>query len=286
MRSLTAEPTLTWILIGLNVLAGIGSLSGADVGRPGDAHGRRRAVARHDGERRLLDAAHERLPPPRPVPPLLQHARAVDPRHAARAVLMGHLRFGARLLRGALLRLARRADRSQGPSVGASGAVFGLMGAAVIVARHRGLNLMESGLGLWLGINLLITFTIPNISIGAHIGGLVGGFAGRADPARGRPPPAAPLRAGYRVRRARRGGDRPSRSSSTARPTGRARSSAAWAAPARARGGAGGRAAPRPPRAAGRAARSRPRRRRRTPCAPSGASRSRSLIVSAAACSA
>ena len=66
---------------------------------------------------------------------------------------------------------------SQGPSVGASGAVFGLMGAAVVVARHRGLNLMESGLGLWLGINLLITFTIPNISIGAHIGGLIGGFA-------------------------------------------------------------------------------------------------------------
>jgi membrane associated rhomboid family serine protease len=60
-------------------------------------------------------------------------------------------------------------------SVGASGAVFGLMGAAAVVARNRGLNLMESGLGLWLGINILITFTIPNISIGAHLGGLVGG---------------------------------------------------------------------------------------------------------------
>jgi membrane associated rhomboid family serine protease len=61
------------------------------------------------------------------------------------------------------------------PTVGASGAIFGLMGAALVVMRHRGIDPMESGLGLWLGLNLLITFTIPNISIGGHIGGLVGG---------------------------------------------------------------------------------------------------------------
>ena len=59
--------------------------------------------------------------------------------------------------------------------MGASGAIFGLMGAAAVVVRNRGLNLMESGLGIWIGLNLLITFTIPNISIGGHIGGLIGG---------------------------------------------------------------------------------------------------------------
>ena len=60
-------------------------------------------------------------------------------------------------------------------TVGASGAIFGLMGAAFIVMRHRGVNPMESGLGLWIGLNLLITFTIPGISIGGHLGGLAGG---------------------------------------------------------------------------------------------------------------
>ena len=60
-------------------------------------------------------------------------------------------------------------------TVGASGGIFGLMGAAVVVMRNRGINPMESGLGLWIGLNLLITFTVSGISIGGHIGGLVGG---------------------------------------------------------------------------------------------------------------
>jgi membrane associated rhomboid family serine protease len=60
-------------------------------------------------------------------------------------------------------------------TVGASGAIFGLMSAAVIVMRNRGISPMESGLGLWIGLNLLLTFTIPNISIGGHVGGLIGG---------------------------------------------------------------------------------------------------------------
>ena len=61
------------------------------------------------------------------------------------------------------------------PVVGASGAVFGLMGAAVIAFRRRGIPLMESGLGLWIGLNLLLTFR-PGISIGGHLGGLAGGI--------------------------------------------------------------------------------------------------------------
>ena len=89
---------------------------------------------------------------------------------------IGRLRFGViylvSLLAGSFGALLLEPTA---PTVGASGAIFGLMGATVIVMRNRGIDPMESGIGLWIGLNLLITFTIPNISIGGHIGGLIGG---------------------------------------------------------------------------------------------------------------
>lgn len=60
-------------------------------------------------------------------------------------------------------------------TVGASGAIFGLMGGAFLVARERNIDLRRSGLVTVLVINLLITFAIPGISIGGHVGGLIGG---------------------------------------------------------------------------------------------------------------
>lgn len=60
-------------------------------------------------------------------------------------------------------------------TVGASGAVFGLFGAAVVTQRDQGIDIWESGLGAVLGLNLLITFVVPQISIGGHLGGLAAG---------------------------------------------------------------------------------------------------------------
>jgi len=60
-------------------------------------------------------------------------------------------------------------------TVGASGAVFGLMGAAAVEMRARQIALMESGVGGLILINLVISFTFSNISWGGHVGGLIGG---------------------------------------------------------------------------------------------------------------
>ena len=60
-------------------------------------------------------------------------------------------------------------------TVGASGAVFGSMGAAILALRARGIDPMQSGLGITLLLNLGITFVIPGISIGGHLGGLFAG---------------------------------------------------------------------------------------------------------------
>jgi membrane associated rhomboid family serine protease len=62
------------------------------------------------------------------------------------------------------------------PTVGASGALYGLLGGAVALQLSRGINPWSSGIGGLILINMLITFTIPGISIGGHLGGLVGGF--------------------------------------------------------------------------------------------------------------
>ena len=62
-------------------------------------------------------------------------------------------------------------------TVGASGAVFGLMGAAVAALRQRGIDVMSTGLGGTIVLNLVITFTLSRyISVGGHVGGLIGGF--------------------------------------------------------------------------------------------------------------
>jgi membrane associated rhomboid family serine protease len=61
------------------------------------------------------------------------------------------------------------------PTVGASGAIFGLFGAILVLERKGSYVLGGSVLGLIL-INLVFSFTIPGISWGGHVGGLIGGM--------------------------------------------------------------------------------------------------------------
>jgi len=60
------------------------------------------------------------------------------------------------------------------PTVGASGAVFGIMAAGFVVARQRGLDQLASQIGLIVVLNLALSFR-PGISLGGHVGGLVAG---------------------------------------------------------------------------------------------------------------
>src|SRR5437660_4428455 len=80
------------------------------------------------------------------------------------------------------------------PTVGASGAIFGILGAGFVLERQRDYVFGGSALAI-IVINLIFTFSISHISIGGHIGGLIGGAAcalamtrfGRVGAAYGRP---------------------------------------------------------------------------------------------------
>lgn len=88
---------------------------------------------------------------------------------------IGSLRFGLIYFTSLLAGSFGVLVWSSGFSIGASGAIFGLMGAAAVEIRARGHRVMESSIGGLIVLNLLLSFLLPNISIGAHIGGLIGG---------------------------------------------------------------------------------------------------------------
>lgn len=64
------------------------------------------------------------------------------------------------------------------PTVGASGAIFGLFGALFAIGfklGKPGMELVRANVGI-LVLNLIITFTVPAISWQAHVAGLLAGF--------------------------------------------------------------------------------------------------------------
>ncbi len=63
-------------------------------------------------------------------------------------------------------------------TVGASGAIYGLFIATIVIARQRGQMQVVQQLAFWLVLNLVFTFAASNISVGGHLGGIVGGAIG------------------------------------------------------------------------------------------------------------
>ena len=88
----------------------------------------------------------------------------------------GHMRFAAVYFTAALSgSFGALILTPHSATAGASGAIFGIMGALLVFERQRGIALMQSPIVGWIVINLIITFSIPGISIGGHVGGLIGG---------------------------------------------------------------------------------------------------------------
>jgi len=89
---------------------------------------------------------------------------------------LGHVRFAAiyfaSMLCGSFGALLVTPDSL---TAGASGAIFGLFGAAFMIGRARGIDVMANGIGPLIIFNLIFTFIVGGISIGGHIGGLIGG---------------------------------------------------------------------------------------------------------------
>jgi membrane associated rhomboid family serine protease len=185
MQTLTGDPIVTYVLIGMNVLAfigssigggGLASRGGGDVIGNGALYGP--AIADQHEYWRLVTSGF--------LHGGLLHigfnmyllyilGQLLEPS-------LGRLRFAllyfVSLLGGSFgALLLDSVQHHNSTTVGASGAVFGLMGGAVVAMRARGFDPAASGIPALIGFNLLLSFLVPGISIGGHVGGLIAGAA-------------------------------------------------------------------------------------------------------------
>jgi membrane associated rhomboid family serine protease len=187
-RYATYTPLVTWILIGANVgvfaidafLAGMSGLGLMSGGGPLLDQGFVSADAVAAGEWwRILTSAFLHLG----ILHLVLNMWALYLFGPILEQLYGHLEYLAIYLLcaagGSVLTILVAPEQA---AVGASGAIFGLLGLAFAVSRRRHLALPQQTrmvlgqIGSLLIINLAFTFFVPGISITGHLGGLAVGL--------------------------------------------------------------------------------------------------------------
>jgi len=170
LQSIAVEPIATYVLIALNVAVFVGARSSVQAQSDLILFGP--AVADGDYWRLItsgflhVELMHIALN----MLSLFWLGRMIEP-------ALGHVRFVAiylvSLLGGSLgVMILSPGD----PTLGASGAIYGLLGAAIVMARNRNISLIQSGLLPILALNFIFTLSVPGISLGGHLGGLVGGL--------------------------------------------------------------------------------------------------------------
>ncbi|GIH23348.1 rhomboid family intramembrane serine protease [Acrocarpospora phusangensis] len=166
-------PRVTWTLLVVNVVAYFGEIV---LGNPFVAAYNTSPGDIENGEWwRLITGAFLHMPPRGAF--AITHILfnmwalwAIGPELERR---LGHLRFAALYLLSALGGSVAVFLFSVYPSVGASGAIYGLFGALFVVSRRLGYD--ARGVIWLIGINVVLTFTIAGISWQGHLGGLVVG---------------------------------------------------------------------------------------------------------------
>jgi membrane associated rhomboid family serine protease len=186
LRSMAAEPTATYVLIALNVILFVGEQVArggagnnaviqalATLGVGLDDHGNPIGVSQGEYWRLITGGFLHDVSNPLHIGfnmyILWWLGRMLEP-------ALGHVRFVALYLASLLAgSFGAILVEPTAPTIGASGAVFGLLGAAFVMQRARGINPMQSGIGVLIILNLILQFVIPGVSWGAHVGGLIGG---------------------------------------------------------------------------------------------------------------
>jgi len=172
------EPIVTWTIIGANILVYLITVAqGFGINSPGgklfnnwDLYGP--AVAAGDWWR-LITAAFLHAN----IAHIALNLLAVGWLGTPVERYVGHLRYlGIYIVSGLAGSAGALVVTPNAHTVGASGAVFGILGALLIIEYQQTGRVTGQAFSLIM-INLVFSFTFSGISVGGHIGGLIGGIA-------------------------------------------------------------------------------------------------------------